>query len=99
MSSPQGFSTRYSRTYIDQAANLPDGKPLSCAQQAALNALVEVAEALSFDMRLKVGDIQYLNNHVILHGRTAFTDADADAGRLLYRVWLSTAHGDGPWSA
>ena len=54
---------------------------------ALLDAL---AEELCFEMPLEPGDIQLLNNHVIYHGRTAFTDdAGSSQDRLLYRLWLS----------
>ena len=36
------------------------------------------------------GDIQFLNNHVTLHTRTAFTDHENDElKRHLLRLWLS----------
>ena len=35
------------------------------------------------------GDIQLINNHTILHARTAFTDwDDAEKRRHLFRIWL-----------
>jgi TfdA family taurine catabolism dioxygenase TauD len=41
-------------------------------------------------MSLEPGDMQFLNNHVIYHARTAFTDGESEAeSRLLYRLWLS----------
>lgn len=84
------FTSHYSLTYIE-AAELIAGVPkLSDAQREALAMLQQVAEELSFEMVLEPGDIQLLNNHVVYHGRTPFTD-DAPSGRsrLLYRLWLS----------
>ena len=51
---------------------------------------MSLAEELAFATRLEPGDMQFLNNHVIYHARTAFED-DAARGqvRLLYRLWLS----------
>jgi len=41
-------------------------------------------------MNFAPGDIQFVNNHVIYHARTAFEDAAAQgADRLLYRLWLA----------
>ena len=61
--------------------------------EAALDLLAELAEELCFEMRLAPGDIQLLNNHVVYHARTPFTD-DPAAGRvrLLYRLWLAMAN-------
>ena len=93
------LSVHYSRTYIEQAANLPGSTPLTERQVAALDALVECAEALQFEMPLTPGDMQFLNNHVTLHGRTAFEDGSRDGQtRLLYRLWLSTT-ANGGWKA
>jgi hypothetical protein len=85
------LSTHYSRTYIDQAASLPGGGPLSTAQSRALHELVSIADEFAFEMTLQAGEIQFINNHAILHGRTAFEDEVSGAAqRLLLRVWLST---------
>ena len=41
-------------------------------------------------MTLRPGDMQFLNNHVIYHARTAFEDAPREnKSRNLLRVWLS----------
>ena len=41
-------------------------------------------------MMFEPGDIQFLNNHLTLHTRTAFTDwDDTDQKRHLLRLWLS----------
>lgn len=84
------FTSHYSRTYIDQAQSLSGVPPLTARQREALDMLVDLAEELCFEMPLEPGDIQLLNNHIVYHGRTPFTD-DAGAGRdrLLYRLWLS----------
>jgi hypothetical protein len=38
----------------------------------------------------KPGDLQFVNNHVALHSRTAFEDhAETDRKRHLLRMWLS----------
>ena len=41
-------------------------------------------------MELKPGDVEYFNNHVVLHTRTRFAE-DSGPGRHLLRVWLSMA--------
>ena len=42
-------------------------------------------------MELRPGDMQFINNYHVLHGRTAYTD-DRVAGRVrhLKRLWLET---------
>ena len=39
--------------------------------------------------RFAPGDIQFVNNHVIYHARSAFEDDDEGHDRLLLRLWLS----------
>jgi len=85
------FTSHFSRTYIEQAQTVPGVPKLTGRQVEAVDMLMELASELSFDMPLAPGDIQFLNNHVTYHARTAFED-DAGRGedRLLYRIWLST---------
>ncbi len=84
------FTSHFSLTYIEAAQLLPEVPKLTAAQRAAIDLLLALAEELCFEMRFAPGDIQLLNNHVIYHGRTPFTD-DAATGhdRLLLRLWLA----------
>ena len=84
------FTCNFSNTYIEAAQRFPEVPRLTAAQQEAIDMLVDLAEELCFEMPLEPGDLQLLNNHLIYHGRTPFSD-DAAAGRdrLLYRLWLS----------
>ncbi|MBI1777852.1 MAG: TauD/TfdA family dioxygenase [Proteobacteria bacterium] len=84
------FTSHYSLTYIEAAQMVAGVPKLTSEQRAAIELLMALAEELSFDMVLEPGDMQFLNNHVIYHARTAFED-DAPSGqsRLLYRLWLS----------
>jgi hypothetical protein len=42
------------------------------------------------DMSFRPGDVQIINNNVVLHSRTAFVDhQDVGGRRLLLRVWTS----------
>lgn len=84
------FTSNFSKTYIEQAQRLPEVPRLTADQSEALELLLSIAEELCFEMPLEPGDLQLLNNHLIYHGRTPFSD-DAAAGRdrLLYRLWLS----------
>ncbi|HUL91343.1 MAG TPA: TauD/TfdA family dioxygenase, partial [Burkholderiales bacterium] len=84
------FTSHYLRTYIEAAQRLPATPRLTDAQWAAIDLLHEVADDLCYRMRLEPGDIQFLNNYVIYHGRYAFSD-DAASGqvRAMYRLWLA----------
>ena len=84
------FTSHYSRTFVEAGQRRTDTPRVSPAQWEALDMLSEIADELSFEMRFAPGDIQFVNNHVIYHARSAFED-DAGAGRdrLLLRLWLA----------
>jgi hypothetical protein len=67
---------------------------LTDLQQEALHALVAMADDPTSHvlMELLPGDMQFINNYHVLHGRTAYQD-DAESGRVrhLKRLWLETA--------
>ncbi|MGY9054951.1 MAG: TauD/TfdA family dioxygenase [Alphaproteobacteria bacterium] len=70
------------------------GQNIDPRGQAALEALEEVMNdpdmALSFDFQ--PGQIQLVNNRLLGHRRTGFTDwAEPDRKRLLIRLWLRDA--------
>ena len=86
-----GFTSQYSRTYINQAQEIPGVPPLTEAQNAAMDLLHEIGEEVCLFAPFEVGDIQFMTQHVTYHGRTAFTDdREAGASRELLRIWLST---------
>jgi Taurine catabolism dioxygenase TauD, TfdA family len=87
------LTSHYSLTYIEAAELMPGVPKLSPAQREGIGMLMALAEELSFEMTLEPGDMQFLNNHVVYHGRTPFED-DAAMGRdrLLFRLWLSAAN-------
>ncbi len=87
------FTSHFSLTYIEAAHMSGKVPPLNAAQREALDLLLALADELSFEMSLEPGDMQFLNNHVIYHARTAFIDGEGEAqARLLYRLWLSMAN-------
>ncbi len=84
------ITSQYSRTYVEQAQEVDSVPRLSAAQIAALDLLAEIAEELCLHSPFVPGDIQLLNNHVIYHGRTGYTDDEASRqDRLLLRLWLA----------
>ncbi len=84
------FTSHYSLTYIEAAEMVPGVPKLTPAQREAIGLLASLADEFACDMMFEPGDMQFLNNHVVYHARTAFAD-DAAAGRdrLLYRLWLT----------
>lgn len=86
------FSCRYVRTHIISAQRFEEVPRLTPQQQEAMALLDSLAGSPDFhySMMFEPGDIQFLNNHVTLHSRTAFEDHDDPARkRHLLRMWLS----------
>lgn len=86
------FSSMYIRQLIEMGQGLPGVPPMTPAQIEALDMVDSVAEdpELHFSMMFEPGDIQFLNNHICIHARSAFEDhAELDRRRHLLRLWLS----------
>ena len=84
------ITSQYSRTYVEQAQEVPGVPKLTAAQNEALDLLAAVADEVCLHSPFEPGDIQLLNNHVIYHGRTAYEDdASTHQERLLLRLWLA----------
>lgn len=84
------FNARMIRTGQDKI-----GRELDALEQDAIDAIIALARdpALRLDMDFRPGDIQFLNNYVILHSRTGWEDADdPKQRRLLLRLWLNVAN-------
>lgn len=67
------------------------GVKLSQVEAGAVRFVAEAAArpGVYLDMALRPGDIQFLNNHVILHGRTDYQDhEEPERRRHLLRLWL-----------
>ena len=75
--------------HIRRAQKLAGVPELTEAQNRALDVFNAVADKAAVSLKLQAGDIEYFNNHVVLHARTPF--ADDGSGRHLLRVWLSIA--------
>lgn len=61
-------------------------------QEAALDLFCQLAASPEFylDMSIAPGDIQFLNNRLIVHGRTNYQDhQDVDRRRHLLRLWVN----------
>ncbi|MFT4066535.1 TauD/TfdA family dioxygenase [Paraburkholderia sp.] len=67
------------------------GRELDPEEQAAMLAMREAAERedLKYEMDMRTGDLQLLNNYTILHSRTDWVDApEWERKRLMLRLWL-----------
>ena len=68
-----------------------EGAPLSPAEREALEVLGRTAmrDDLAFGMDLEPGDMQFLNNRLVLHGRADYRDSpDPARKRHMLRLWL-----------
>ena len=84
---------RYIRPFIQASQRHADAPRLTDVQVEAMDAydaLVNDADN-QVEMALRPGDIQFVNNYHVLHGRRRYVD-DVEAGRVrwLKRLWLAT---------
>jgi hypothetical protein len=89
------ISCRFNHKQIEDAANIL-GTPLSDLEHEAIALMgtLAVSDELRLDMDFRRGDIQFLNNHVILHARRAYQDwPDTARRRLLLRMWINVDSG------
>jgi hypothetical protein len=83
--------TRFGPDYMLSAQRGDHVPPLSAEQVEALRWLDDLSHDPRFalTMDLRPGDLQLLNNRVILHGRTAYEDhPEPGRRRHLIRLWL-----------
>ncbi len=90
------FAARYIRNHIRSSQLRADTPRLTDLDHRALDIVQDLAETdrFHFDMVLERGDMQFVNNHVLIHSRTHFEDYDEpEQRRHLLRLWLSVPHG------
>jgi hypothetical protein len=98
------FSSRFISQHVvgygtgtESMPGIPDPTP---EQREALDLVVKLTEDPKFygEMMFEPGDMQFMNNHVMYHSRTAFEDfEESDRKRHLIRMWLSV-HNSRPLS-
>ena len=90
---PDYFAFRANRKNVTAAQRDFEEVPrLTGAQQEALDLLDQLLPdpRFCFSMELEPGDMQLLNNYVVLHSRTNFEDhAEPERKRHLLRLWLA----------
>ena len=88
---------RYIRNHINSAQlSFDDIERLEPLQIEAMDRFDQLLQDddLCYHMRLEQGDIQWLNNHVVLHSRTEYVDNPEPAEkRHLLRLWLASYRG------
>ncbi len=85
------LSCRYNEKTIIDGQNKA-GAPLSGLALEAVQKVGEIAmsDGIRYDMTFEKGDIQILNNHSVLHSRTAFEDwPEPERKRNLLRMWIN----------
>lgn len=84
------LSVGYVRQPI-KTARIKTGVPFTEAERAALDAFDEAAARPenTYAAMLEPGDIQFCNNHLVLHSRTAYEDwPEPGRERHMLRLWL-----------
>ena len=84
------------RSYFESAGRFGEQYRITDIQREALDAVQEIANrpALMLSMDFQEGDIQFINNHMTLHARTAYEDYDEPGRqRHLLRMWIAVPEG------
>lgn len=83
------FSAIGAGSTIEKAVRLPGVPPLTPAQREAVDYYRDAVSEIAVDIEFRPGDIQFLNNYVMLHSRRGFEDWPEKARRRhLLRLWL-----------
>ena len=83
------FSATGVGAVIDKAQQLPGVPKFTPAQKEAVEVYRRTVEDCALDIDFRRGDIQFLNNFVMLHTRREYEDwADPARKRHLLRLWL-----------
>lgn len=83
------FSATGVGAVIDKAQQLPGVPKFTPAQQEAVDVYRQTVEDCALDIDFRRGDIQFLNNFVMLHTRREYEDwPQEQRKRHLLRLWL-----------
>jgi hypothetical protein len=81
-------SCRYNRNWITKAAMRGEG--FTPEETDLLDLLDELAQEHRFEFPFEAGDVQFVNNYTVLHGRAPHKPAASeDDTRLLMRIWFN----------
>ncbi len=88
-----GFlTTTYNRDFITGAQRFDDVPRLTDQQVEAMDMVDELADSdtIRIDMEFRLGDMQFIHNHQVLHSRTTYVDyPEPERKRHLLRLWLT----------
>jgi hypothetical protein len=88
------FSCSWHNYYIRSTQRFETLPRFTPAQTEALEMMDILADELKHETDFRPGDIQFLHNHVIVHGRTQYEDwPEEHRKRHLLRLWLATPGG------
>lgn len=83
------LTTNIEPTYIGSAHRHPGVPEMTPLQREAMEYVQALAQELRLDIEFRRGDMQFLNNHVIMHTRQAFEDyPEPEHRRHLLRIWI-----------
>lgn len=91
------FYARFGQKYVESAQRFPQVPRLTRAQTDGMNLFSRLAlsDAFRLDMTFEQGDMQFLNNHLIVHSRDDYEDWPEPARRRhLVRMLLFTEAND-----
>jgi hypothetical protein len=75
------FTTQIAPSYVENAqATGLCSRPLSEDELEAIDLLEEIGLQTCYDFMMQPGNVYWLNNHVVYHGRDGWTDKAAAAG-------------------
>ncbi len=81
-------SCRYNRYWMGMARKRL-GRSQDPDDKAALDLFDRIADELHYNLRFETGDVQFVNNYTVLHGRDDHSvEPDATFNRLLMRIWV-----------
>jgi hypothetical protein len=86
------FFGKWNRNRVRTAQEIAGVRQMTAEQRDCTDLLDEILQRpdVMYSMYLEPGDLQLMNNHVLLHSRTTYEDFDEpERQRLLYRLWLA----------
>lgn len=93
------FTTQISPSYIENAQYVDGVRKLTAGEIEAIDLIEEIGLEIGHDFLQLPGQLSFMNNHLVYHGRTAWKFAEMDEvsdsrdnvenGRLLLRAWIS----------
>ncbi|MGH6769902.1 MAG: TauD/TfdA family dioxygenase [Xanthobacteraceae bacterium] len=88
------FSATGAGAVIDKAQKLPGVPKFTPVQAEAIEVYRSTVDELALDIEFQRGDIQFLNNFVMLHTRREYRDwPQSERKRHLLRLWLFDPNG------